>query len=166
MKRAAGLSTFWSLQWEVIIDSPEAGALKLSETFENLKGRKIILWQGPMGAGKTSLIRAWLKLMGFEDVSSPTYALHHRYEIGSEKNLAAQIKCRAIEHWDLFRLSTEEELESSGFWDSLQDPDLEAIFIEWPERMETKYLPLRVDCFRLEISILNGSRKISLFKRR
>ncbi len=83
----------------------------------------VIALRGELGAGKTSLVRAVLKGLGYEGrVPSPTYTLLESYEPAG----------RSVRHLDLYRLSDPDELEFLGFRD-LIEPD-HVIFIEWPER--------------------------------
>ncbi len=81
----------------------------------------IVYLQGPLGAGKTTLVRALLRARGVRGrVRSPTYTLVEDYP--------------GVVHFDLYRLSDPEELEGIGLRDFL---DGRTIFlIEWPERGE------------------------------
>ncbi len=75
---------------------------------------------GDLGAGKTTLIKAFCRLLGVEDVtSSPTFAIVHEYE-GREK----------IYHFDLYRIQDKSELEDIGFEEYLIEDAY--LFIEWP----------------------------------
>ncbi|MCL4136359.1 UNVERIFIED_CONTAM: hypothetical protein GTU68_057822 [Idotea baltica] len=75
-----------------------------------------------MGVGKTTLIKALVKVLGSnDDVQSPTYAIVNEYQ-GIDS---------AIYHFDLYRINDLEELYNFGFEDYLNENDW--IFIEWPE---------------------------------
>ena len=77
--------------------------------------------EGPLGAGKTSLVRGLLRAWGYEDsVKSPTYTLAEAYELPDF----------TILHVDLYRLNTAESLFALG----LEDPMAQArvVCIEWP----------------------------------
>ena len=83
---------------------------------------KILLFYGEMGAGKTTLIKTLVKLLGSNDeVSSPTFSIVNEY-LGKD--------C-SIYHFDLFRMTNEEEILNFGFEDYLDNQHW--VFIEWPE---------------------------------
>ncbi len=98
----------------------------------------VIYLHGPVGAGKTTLVRAFLKAAGFGGkVKSPTFTLVETY-------VTARFP---VAHFDLYRLADPEELEWIGLRDYLQaDP---VCFIEWPERGEG-FLPLPDLVIRLQ----------------
>lgn len=83
----------------------------------------VIHFQGQLGAGKSTFIRAMLRSMGVTDtIKSPTYALLEPYQINQLH----------VYHFDLYRLSDAEELEYIGIRDYLQQDAL--CLIEWPEK--------------------------------
>lgn len=83
----------------------------------------LVTLRGPLGAGKTTLVRMILQGLGFEGaVLSPTYALHEPYAL-------ADI---GVHHFDLYRLEDAEELEFIGARDVLDRAGL--CLVEWPER--------------------------------
>jgi tRNA threonylcarbamoyl adenosine modification protein YjeE len=82
----------------------------------------VILLEGELGAGKTTLIRAIVRGLGGNDAaSSPTYTLVHHYE-GRRGPLY---------HVDCYRLRTPDEAADLD-WETLGAAD--ALLIEWPER--------------------------------
>ncbi len=89
-----------------------------------LKKGDCILLSGDLGMGKTTLsralIRAFLGKLDYE-VPSPTFTLVNPYEEGR----------LPLYHFDLYRLSDEEELEETGIFDVLPEG---VSLIEWPER--------------------------------
>lgn len=115
------------------------------------EGEKILLFQGEMGAGKTSLIKSiCLQLGMLENVSSPTYSLVNEYVYPHGK----------IFHFDFFRIKNESEAFDLGFEEYLTSGDY--CFIEWPEMIPN----LWPDSF-IEIKIIEtemGARKISAQK--
>jgi tRNA threonylcarbamoyladenosine biosynthesis protein TsaE len=84
----------------------------------------VMTFQGPIGAGKTTLIRAFLKSLGVtEPVVSPTFTYVSCYRTAAG---------RAVYHFDLYRIERAAQFESMGFLDYLHEPGA-LIIIEWPE---------------------------------
>ncbi|MGH8497117.1 MAG: tRNA (adenosine(37)-N6)-threonylcarbamoyltransferase complex ATPase subunit type 1 TsaE [Gammaproteobacteria bacterium] len=96
-----------------------AGALRT----ENFPGC-LLLFRGPLGAGKTTLIRALLEALGISGtIRSPSYTLVEAYPLDGT----------TVQHVDLYRLNDPAELENLGFAELL---DGRAIcLVEWPERV-------------------------------
>ena len=86
-------------------------------------GPVFIALEGPLGAGKTCLARAFLRSLGhLGAVRSPTYTLLEPYEFGD----------RTVIHMDLYRLSDPGELEFLGVEDLFSPGHI--LLVEWPER--------------------------------
>ena len=83
----------------------------------------LVFLHGPLGAGKTTLVRGWLRGLGYQGpVKSPTFTLIEPYEIN----------CTQILHFDLFRIANPCEIEYIGMLEHLETSQLQ--FVEWPER--------------------------------
>ena len=90
--------------------------------------------RGPLGAGKTTFVRAVVRtLHGSDDaVSSPTFVFRQRYD-GTPP----------IEHVDLYRIEDPAELPDLALDDAFA-PDRIAL-IEWPERAAGRLPPDLID---------------------
>nr|WP_321223461.1 tRNA (adenosine(37)-N6)-threonylcarbamoyltransferase complex ATPase subunit type 1 TsaE [uncultured Psychroserpens sp.] len=87
---------------------------------------KTILFYGEMGAGKTTLIKSLVKLLGSNDeVSSPTFSIVNDYKVRNE----------SIYHFDLYRINDEEEALNFGFEDYLYTSNW--VLIEWPQNAQS-----------------------------
>ena len=110
---------------------------------------KIILFEGDMGVGKTTLIKTLVGLLGSEDlVSSPTFSLVNEYK-GLNDN---------IFHFDLYRVDDEEELYNFGIETYIYSNDY--VFVEWPNLLK----PLLQDQFTtINIKLSeNSARELTL----
>jgi tRNA threonylcarbamoyladenosine biosynthesis protein TsaE len=110
-----------------------AGRVLLSDP-----SNKIFLFEGDMGAGKTTLIKEMSRALGSEDnFSSPTFSIVNDYHF----------KGGTIHHFDLYRLNTEEELYDIGFEEYLSSGNY--CFIEWPAKalsfLDDSFLKVKID---------------------
>ena len=90
---------------------------------KTLKLGDVVLLNGDLGAGKTTFTQFVFKFLGVEEVvSSPTFAILKSYQ--GKYNL---------HHFDTYRISTEEAIES-GFDEVINEKD-SIKFIEWSENI-------------------------------
>lgn len=111
-----------SLRLETIADLPKAAQQLLNSS----QGRRIWLFNAPLGTGKTTLIKAICQALGSEDKgSSPTYALANEYRTQQGEVLF---------HLDLYRLQTLEEAFEMGIEEYINGSNY--CFIEWANLIE------------------------------
>ena len=88
-----------------------------------LKGTEVLALFGGLGMGKTAFTRGLCRGLGImEGVSSPTFALVNEYR-GKFP----------VYHFDMYRVTSWEDLYSTGFFDYL---DTGVLVIEWSENIE------------------------------
>jgi tRNA threonylcarbamoyl adenosine modification protein YjeE len=114
------------------IDLPDekATAALAAQLADIARPGDIIALSGDLGAGKTSLARAFIRARGgIETVPSPTFTLVQLYEL----------RGGPIWHFDLYRLQRAEEAWELGIEDAFREG---ISLIEWPERLGD-LLPVR-----------------------
>ncbi len=130
-----------------IIDAPAMEALGQKLASLCHPGCKLFL-QGELGIGKTTLVRGFLRGLGYEGiVKSPTYTLVEAYQLDDLE----------IFHFDLYRVNDPEELESIGIRDYFSGSGI--CLLEWPAKGAT--LLGSPDVF-IQIQYQDDQRKVSL----
>lgn len=99
-----------------------------------LAAGEAVCLSGPLGAGKSTLARGLIRARTTpdEEVPSPTFTLIQTYEAEG----------LAIAHLDLYRLTSPDEAYEIGLEEALAEG---AALIEWPERLEGRLPPDRLD---------------------
>ncbi|NBO49276.1 MAG: tRNA (adenosine(37)-N6)-threonylcarbamoyltransferase complex ATPase subunit type 1 TsaE [Chitinophagia bacterium] len=88
---------------------------------------RVICFEGELGAGKTTLIKAICKQLGVIDhVSSPTFSLLNCYHTTPVSDFDQVV------HIDLYRISTEEEAYRAGIEEYFYSNAL--CLVEWPQK--------------------------------
>ena len=107
---------------EYIYSLEEISAL-IKKLKTDIQDCKILALSGPLGAGKTTLIRELLSSMGVKksEIISPTFNYVNLYRVDGD----------IIYHFDLYRVDSLDEFLKAGFDEYLDSGSL--VLIEWPE---------------------------------
>lgn len=107
---------------------------------------RVLLFEGDLGAGKTTFIKALCDKLDVEDnVSSPTFALINEYETKEGELLY---------HFDLYRIKSEEEALDIGILEYFDTNSY--CFIEWPSKIPN-LIPR--EHLKIEIQSLSNSKR-------
>lgn len=121
---------------------------------EKIPRGAVILMKGSVGAGKTTFVSTVCRNFGLGFTQSPTYAIHNHYE---NHNIS-------IDHFDLYRLDSEDEIQASGFYDLMAAP-ADYKFIEWSEKIKAADLDLSRPVYELVFTVnADQSRTCKLFQ--
>lgn len=108
----------------------------------------VFVFEGEMGSGKTTLIKAMCEKLGVKDsVTSPTYSIVNEYKA-----------VQKMYHMDLYRLHNFEEVWAIGIEEYLNSGSY--CFIEWPQLI-IHLLPSNTAYVQIQI-LQNGERIITL----
>lgn len=112
--------------------------------------QKVILFNGEMGVGKTTLIKVLAKLLGVNDAtSSPTFSLVNEYQATDNQK---------VYHFDVYRLKSESEALDMGIDEYLYSGHW--CFIEWAEKIPN-LIPTEHSVISIEM-LPNGKRQLTL----
>ena len=129
------------MQIEYDIEDIENVGRRVAET---LKGQqcRVVLMEGEMGAGKTTLTKAICGAMGadVDEVNRPTFAIVNEYDSNEG----------VIYHFDFYRIKNQAEAIDFGLFDYLDSGCW--CFMEWSEKVE-QLLP--DECVVIRVEILN-----------
>ena len=136
---------------KLIIESTDTIHDTARKFIEGIGDRRVFAFNGKMGAGKTTFIKAICEVMGVQEtVNSPTFSIVNEYEAADG---------RIIYHFDCYRINTVQEALDLGAEEYLYSGNL--CFIEWSENM-APLLPdtlVNVDIEEGE----NGERNVVIF---
>ena len=111
---------------------------------------KVILFNGDMGVGKTTLIKQLCKTLGVNDAtSSPTFSLVNEYQTDNNQT---------VYHFDFYRLNKETEALDMGVDDYLYSGNW--CFIEWSEKIPS-LIPEEHSVISIEL-LSDGKRHLTL----
>jgi len=110
---------------KLVIESTKTINKTASQFIENIGDKKIFCFNGKMGAGKTTFIKAICENLGVkETVNSPTFSIVNEYE-DANGNI--------IYHFDCYRINKIEDALNLGAEEYLYSGNL--CFLEWSENI-------------------------------
>lgn len=117
-------------------------------------GQNVPVWlfEGEMGAGKTTFIQALCRCLGVESaVQSPTFALVNEYAAAADGT---------VYHFDFYRIKSEVEALDLGVEEYFDSGHF--CFVEWPSKIPNLWPP---EFLKITLDVLaDGSRQISLVR--
>jgi len=118
---------------------------------EQIGDKKVFAFNGTMGAGKTTFIKAICQELGVnETINSPTFSIINEYEADNGK---------IIYHFDCYRISNVKDAINIGAEDYLYSGNF--CFIEWAENI-LPILPL--DTVEVDIKEVENQKRMIYFK--
>ena len=130
----------------------EFSLIQINEVAEKIiteNPKKVILFNGEMGVGKTTLIKQLCKNLGVQEAtSSPTFSLVNEYQITNNQ---------FVYHFDVYRLKTESEALDMGIEEYFYSGNW--CFIEWSEKIPN-LIPDEHSKINIEL-LANGNRKLT-----
>jgi len=121
---------------------------------KKLSGGEIILLNGDLGAGKTTLVRFILESLGVtEPVNSPSFTIMKTYQNDKLKFF----------HFDMYRIENEEECIEIGFEDYIQNDKNMIVFIEWSERVASLLKNSKTQIINIDI-VQENKRKVVVYE--
>jgi tRNA threonylcarbamoyladenosine biosynthesis protein TsaE len=129
-----------TMELDITSESPEQTIELGRKIGQQLKGGEIIAVCGPLGSGKTHLIKGIAAGTGAQDrkrVTSPTFVIVNEYKGGLD-----------IYHVDAYRLNSLDEFEMIGFDDFCYPGSV--VLIEWADKIEAALQTM--DYVRIEIN--------------
>ena len=102
----------------------EIGKLLAQELESDASLPPFVALYGDLGVGKTAFVRGFVSAISPEAiVRSPTFALVNEY----------RAKPRTLFHFDMYRIDSEDDLDSIGFYDYLDRSGI--CLVEWSEKI-------------------------------
>ncbi|WP_443937284.1 tRNA (adenosine(37)-N6)-threonylcarbamoyltransferase complex ATPase subunit type 1 TsaE [Pedobacter sp. MW01-1-1] len=113
--------------------------------------KKIFIFEGDMGAGKTTFVKEFCRVLGVQEVvSSPTYSIVNEYEWEGG----------SIFHFDFYRIKDIQEAYDLGYEEYFYSGAI--CLIEWPERVE-ELLPAQY--IKVQITIIDENERRFIFSK-
>lgn len=128
---------------------PEEAGRTAQAMLSAFPAARVFAFHGDLGAGKTTLIKAFCEVLGVADAtSSPSFAIVNEYRAANGD---------PVYHFDLYRLKEAGELDAIGFIEYVDSGHY--CFIEWPE-LADGFLPPDVLHLHMDVAA-DGTRTIT-----
>lgn len=126
---------------------------KLAKRFsKTLKGGEVILFNGDLGAGKTTFTQFCFTYLGVkEPVTSPTFTLVREYAT----------KKFNLYHFDMYRIADASEVYEIGFSEYLSNPN-SIVLIEWYEKVQEV---LKGEFIKITINKIDEEKREFIFEK-
>lgn len=112
------------IQTSDVTETEACGASLAKEMCADITLPHFVALYGDLGVGKTAFIRGFASVITpHAAVRSPTFALVNEY----------RAKPRSLFHFDMYRIESEDDLYSIGFYDYLERPGI--CLVEWSENI-------------------------------
>lgn len=140
---------------EITVHSTEETKKLAQQLASEAKKGDIFALYGDLGSGKTTFTRYFVEALGVPNrVQSPTFIIHRVYE--NDK--------LTLNHFDLYRLTSIDEVEDMGFREILEDPYNISI-IEWPNIAESILENYSNKLIRIYFKSLNETDRLITIKK-
>lgn len=135
---------------QFISSSPNDLHIPAKELATLLSPNSIVVFEGEMGAGKTTFIKAFCKELGIADeVSSPTFSLVNEYRLPNGN---------PVFHFDFYRINDISEAEDMGIYEYF---DNGICLIEWGEKISQ--ILEKEKKIKVCLSLINDNKRLIKF---
>ncbi len=116
---------------------------------EEFKNKRVFIFSGELGSGKTTFIKYICKVLGVKNgISSPTFSLVNEYECADGS---------VVYHFDFYRIKDVREAYDIGYEEYFYSGNY--CFIEWPEKIPGL---VPQDTVEIKIEVKNENREIQV----
>ena len=123
------------------LDEIDLVAKKLLKKFKN----KVIIFNGEVGSGKTTLIRSIVNELGtYDKISSPTFSIVNEYKVLNG----------IVYHFDFYRINNHNEALDIGIYEYLNSENWN--FIEWADKIQV-LLPKNL--IKINLSVISHQKR-------
>lgn len=123
------------------LDEIDHVAKRLLKKFKN----KVVIFNGQVGSGKTTLIRAIVNELGtYDKISSPTFSIVNEYKVRNG----------IVYHFDFYRINNHNEALDIGIFEYLNSENWN--FIEWADKIQV-LLPKNL--IKINLSVISHQKR-------